>query len=448
MSGPEERQRAVDLCLTTPMTTAQVVEHLDHPTRQCLERWPARDPGYAGHMAKPIIPLETRTKAIEPVPGGMRGSGPPNGSARASEQSATGSGRIARAAWPRCGPRTGTPARRQASDATGSGRRRRRGPAPQGRGAGTGERGDAGGGGGRRKRPGRRPTAPVEQGEDAAGRPSAPDVFARPDDMLARHRAGQPPTAATPGSGLTDTPGRVSGRPRRSPLPGAGTGIARSRPRSEPASRRRRPAGSWPRMVRRRMFPNDAGTAHTRARPRRLPAASPTAISRPRCRTGNGPRTSPGIRAGDGKGVPLAAGRLPRRPDRRMHGRFRSRRGRSPTGCSSGPRRRCRRGRIPGAFRPRMATAGGPDGWRSWTATAWHSRRAPRAVPRTTPPRRGFLGRMKTESVHPEHWEERTRSEALVPVDDCIRWHDHERIRRPLGWMSPVRYRQSQGMAA
>ena len=165
--------------------------------------------------------------------------------------------------------------------------------------------------------------------------------------MLARHRAGQPPTAATPGSGLTDTPGRVSGRPRRSPLPGADTGTARSRPRSEPASRRRRPAGSWPRMVRRRMFPNDAGTAHTRARPRRLPAASPTAISRPRCRTGNGPRTSPGIRAGDGKGVPLAAGRLPRRPDRRMHGRFRSRRGRSPTGCSSGPRRRRRRGRIP-----------------------------------------------------------------------------------------------------
>lgn len=55
---------------------------------------------------------------------------------------------------------------------------------------------------------------------------------------------------------------------------------------------------------------------------------------------------------------------------------------------------------------------------------------------------------MKTESVHPEHWEERTRSEALVPVDGCIRWHDHEHIRRPLGWMSPVRYRQSQGMAA
>lgn len=72
MSGPEERQRAVDLYSATPMTTAQMVEHLGYPTRQCLERWLAADSRYAGHMAKPIIPLETRTKAIEPVPGGMR----------------------------------------------------------------------------------------------------------------------------------------------------------------------------------------------------------------------------------------------------------------------------------------------------------------------------------------------------------------------------------------
>lgn len=71
MSVPEERQRAVDLYFTTPMTTAQVVKHLGYPTRQCLERWPAKDARYAGHMAKPIIPLETRTKTIEPVPGDM-----------------------------------------------------------------------------------------------------------------------------------------------------------------------------------------------------------------------------------------------------------------------------------------------------------------------------------------------------------------------------------------
>ena len=81
MFSPEERQRAVDLYFTTPMTTAQVVEYLGYPTRQCLERWLAKDPRYAGHMAKPIIPLETRTKAIELVLGGMRGSRPPDGSA-------------------------------------------------------------------------------------------------------------------------------------------------------------------------------------------------------------------------------------------------------------------------------------------------------------------------------------------------------------------------------
>ncbi|WP_288465211.1 helix-turn-helix domain-containing protein [uncultured Bifidobacterium sp.] len=72
MSGPEERQRAVELHFTTPMTTAQVVKRLGCPTRQSLERWLAKDPRYAGHMTKPIIPLETRTKAIELVLGGMR----------------------------------------------------------------------------------------------------------------------------------------------------------------------------------------------------------------------------------------------------------------------------------------------------------------------------------------------------------------------------------------
>lgn len=77
-----------------------------------------------------------------------------------------------------------------------------------------------------RKRPGRRPAAPVEQGEDASGRPSEADVFAQLDDMLARHRTGRPPTATTPGSSLTDTPGCVSGWPGRSPLPRAGTGTA------------------------------------------------------------------------------------------------------------------------------------------------------------------------------------------------------------------------------
>ncbi len=111
MFSPEERRRAVELYSATPMTTAQVVRHLGYPTRQCLERWLAKDPRYAGHMRNPSSHWRQMTKAVEPVPDGMRGSGPPNGSARASELSTTGSRRIVRAAWPRCSPGTGTPAR-------------------------------------------------------------------------------------------------------------------------------------------------------------------------------------------------------------------------------------------------------------------------------------------------------------------------------------------------
>ena len=39
----------------------------------------------------------------------------------------------------------------------------------------------------------------------------------------------------------------------------------------------------------------------------------------------------------------------------------------------------------------------------------------------------GFFGRMKTESVYPERWEERTRDEVLVLIDDYIHWYNHER---------------------
>lgn len=42
----------------------------------------------------------------------------------------------------------------------------------------------------------------------------------------------------------------------------------------------------------------------------------------------------------------------------------------------------------------------------------------------------------------------RTRDEVLVLIDEYIHWYDHERIKQSFGWMSPVQYRQSQGMAA
>lgn len=54
----------------------------------------------------------------------------------------------------------------------------------------------------------------------------------------------------------------------------------------------------------------------------------------------------------------------------------------------------------------------------------------------------GFLGRMKTESVYPKHWEECARDEVLVLIDDYIHWYNHARIKRSFGWMSPVECRQ------
>lgn len=198
MFSPEERQRAVELYFTTPMTTAQVVKRLGYPTRQCLERWLAADPRYAGHMAKPIIPLETRTKAIELVLGGMQQK-------QAARQLGVSIGAVHNwvKAYREGGMAVLQPRNRNASQSNK--------PAPR-RSRNAGDGNDDAEALRRRveelelenalmrevvevvkKRPRRRSAAPVEQGEDAADRPSEAGVFAQLDDMLARHRAEQLP---------------------------------------------------------------------------------------------------------------------------------------------------------------------------------------------------------------------------------------------------------------
>ena len=72
MFSREERERAVELYFSTPMSTKQVVEHLGYPTRQCLERWLRDDPRYADAVPKPPIPLGTRCRAVELCLSGMQ----------------------------------------------------------------------------------------------------------------------------------------------------------------------------------------------------------------------------------------------------------------------------------------------------------------------------------------------------------------------------------------
>ena len=80
------------------------------------------------------------------------------------------------------------------------------------------------------------------------------------------------------------------------------------------------------------------------------------------------------IKARDGKGVPLAAGRLLRWQDRRIHRRLQPQRGAGqPDAGESGLDAAGERA-SPGAFRPWCiptvaATAGGPDGSGTWNAS-------------------------------------------------------------------------------
>ena len=119
-----------------------------------------------------------------------------------------------------------------------------------------------------------------------------------------------------------------------------------------------------------------------------------------------------------------------------------------PTGCRRKRPRRCRGTRVPWC----IPTVDGHYRWPGWLALMerfglTRSMSAKGCSPDNAAAE-GFFGRMKTEAVYPEKWEEHTRNEVLALVDEYIRWHDHERIKQSLGWMSPVQYRQSQGMAA
>ena len=76
------------------------------------------------------------------------------------------------------------------------------------------------------------------------------------------------------------------------------------------------------------------------------------------------------IKARDGKGMPLAAGRLPRRQDRRVHDRFRSQRRARQQDARQGRGNAAGGGEALGAFPTAAAITGGPDGWTSWNGTA------------------------------------------------------------------------------
>ena len=263
MFSLEERERAVELYFTTPMTTAQVVEHLGYPTRQCLERWLAMDSRYAGHMAKPIIPLETRRRAVELVLGGMQQK-------QAAKQLGVSVGAVH--GWVRAYRKGGMAALQPKNRNSAQGNK----PADSRRRPSAADDDDA--------EALRRRVEELEL-ENALMREVVEVVKKDPGADLRRLSNRE---TTTPGSALTSTPDSGQRWPGRSPIPRAGTGTAGSRRCSRPAYRRSRSAGSWRRKGSWRTCPSDAGIVPTRARRRRLPPISSTGTSRPSVRTRSG----------------------------------------------------------------------------------------------------------------------------------------------------------------
>ncbi|MDR6208069.1 transposase InsO family protein [Paraburkholderia graminis] len=60
----------------------------------------------------------------------------------------------------------------------------------------------------------------------------------------------------------------------------------------------------------------------------------------------------------------------------------------------------------------------------------------------------GFFGRLKTELLYSRDRRTTTIDQFIETVDSYIRWYNAKRIKLSLGFLSPVEYRQSLGIAA
>ena len=60
----------------------------------------------------------------------------------------------------------------------------------------------------------------------------------------------------------------------------------------------------------------------------------------------------------------------------------------------------------------------------------------------------GFFGTLKNEFFYYRDWSSTTAEEFIARLDEQLRYHCEDRIKKSLGWLSPTQYRQSLGIAA
>ncbi|MBW3090024.1 IS3 family transposase [Bifidobacterium miconisargentati] len=451
MFSLEERERAVELYFTTPMTTAQVVEHLGYPTRQCLERWLAMDSRYAGHMAKPIIPLETRRRAVELVLGGMQQK-------QAAKQLGVSVGAVH--GWVRAYRKGGMAALQPKNRNSAQGNK----PADSRRWPSAADDDDAEAlrrrveelelenalmrevvevvkkdpGADLRRLSNREKTLLIDRLRPAYSLSSMTCLLAIAPSSYHYHHArlGVDKYAglrAEVAGAFADSKGRYGYRRIKAVLK---TGVSEKVVRRIMAEE-----GLVAHVPKRRRYSSYEGEttpAPANLVDRDFTAERPnekwlTDISEIKARDGK-VYLSPMIDCFDGKIVAYTAGFS---PNAELANRMLEK------AAST----------LPGNARPLVHSDRGCHyRWPGWLGLMerfglTRSMSAKGCSPDNAAAE-GFFGRMKTEAVYPEKWEEHTRNEVLALVDEYIRWYNHERIKQSLGWMSPVQYRQSQGMAA
>jgi transposase InsO family protein len=60
----------------------------------------------------------------------------------------------------------------------------------------------------------------------------------------------------------------------------------------------------------------------------------------------------------------------------------------------------------------------------------------------------GVFGRIKNEMFYNRGWDDVTIDEFMAILDEYLHWYNEKRIKQSLGYMSPVEFRQSLGLAA
>lgn len=60
----------------------------------------------------------------------------------------------------------------------------------------------------------------------------------------------------------------------------------------------------------------------------------------------------------------------------------------------------------------------------------------------------GLFGRVKNEFFYNQDWKDTTIEEFIQKLDEYLHWYNEKRIKKSLGYLSPIEYRRAIVLAA